>query len=77
MQKIFSGGIHQINTFFNSLIVSTANGTLGRINKNTMIFEEEANLQSGPVVSLCNSQEKIYALTAKGTLNSVEGGANL
>ena len=42
-----------------------------------MVFEEEANLQGGPIVSLTNSQEKIYALTAAGTLNSVEGGENV
>ena len=29
------------------------------------------------MVSLTNSQEKIYALTSAGTLNSVEGGENL
>ena len=78
VHKIFRGGIHQINLHFgNSIIVSTASGTLGRINKRTMVFEEEANLQGGPIVSLTNSQEKIYALTAAGTLNSVEGGENV
>ena len=38
-----------------------------------MVFEEEVNLQGGPVVSLTNSREKIYALTATGSLHSVEG----
>lgn len=42
VHKIFRGGIHQINAVFgNSLIVSTAEGVLGRINKKTMVFEEE------------------------------------
>ena len=38
-----------------------------------MVFEDEVNLESGPVVSLCNSMEKIYALTAAGSMFSVEG----
>ena len=50
---------------------------LGKINKKTMVFEEEVSLDGGPVVSLTNSQEKIYALTASGSLNSVEGGQSL
>ena len=55
VHKIFRGGIHQINLAFNSLIVSTASGTVGRINKKSFVFEEEKNLQGGPVVSLTNS----------------------
>ena len=42
-----------------------------------MIFEEEVNLNSGPIVSLTNSQEKIYALTAAGALHSVVGTETL
>lgn len=42
-----------------------------------MVFEEEVNLMSGPVVSITNSREKIYALTANGSLHSVEGEAPL
>ena len=38
-----------------------------------MVFEEEVSLQGGPVVSLTHSREKIYALTASGSLHSVEG----
>ena len=38
-----------------------------------MVFEEEVNLQGGPVTSLTHSREKIYALTASGSLHSVEG----
>jgi len=36
-------------------MVSTASGMLGKVNKKTMVFEEEVNLQGGPVVSLTNS----------------------
>jgi len=36
-----------------------------------MIFEDEVNLESGPVVSLTNSMEKIYALTSAGSMFSV------
>jgi len=50
---------------------------LGKVNLKTMVFEEEVNLQGGPVVSLANSQQKLYALTAAGSLNSVEGGQSL
>ena len=77
VHKIFRGGIHQINLAFDSIVCSTAQGMLGKVNKATMVFEEEVNLQGGPVVSLTNSQSKIYALTAAGTLNSVEGGQSL
>ena len=77
VHKIFRGGIHQINLAFDSLVCSTAQGMLGKVNKSTMVFEEEVNLQGGPVVSLTNSQSKIYALTAAGSLNSVEGGQSL
>jgi hypothetical protein len=63
--------------FEGGLIVSTAKGCIGRINKKTMIFEEEINLDGGPVVSLTNSREKIYALTAAGSLHSVEGNQPL
>jgi len=38
-----------------------------------MIFDHETNLRNGPIVTLANSQEKIYALTQAGTLHSVEG----
>lgn len=38
-----------------------------------MVFDHEANLQIGPIVSLANSSEKVYALTLSGTLHSVEG----
>ncbi len=42
-----------------------------------MVFDEEVNLAGGPVVSLTNSREKIYALTASGSLHSVEGSEPL
>ena len=78
VQKIFHGGIHQINVAFdNSLIVSTAQGFIGRVNRKTMVFEEEVNLANGPVVSLTNSREKVYALTAGGSMYSVEGSQPL
>ena len=74
VNKIYPGGIHQINCAFdNSLILSTAAGILARVNKKTLIFEEEVNLMNGPIVSLTNSQQKIYALTAAGNLHSVVG----
>lgn len=38
-----------------------------------MVFDHEANLQIGPILSLANSSEKVYALTLSGTLHSVEG----
>lgn len=44
VHKIFRGGIHQINLAFDSIICSTASGMLGRVNKKTMVFEEEVNL---------------------------------
>ena len=78
VHKIFRGGIHQINAAFgDGLIISTAAGTLARVNKKSMLFEEEVDLQGGPIVSLTNSVEKIYALNASGSLNSVEGTTNL
>ena len=42
-----------------------------------MIFEDEVNLESGPVVSLTNSREKIYALTSAGNMFSVGGNEPL
>jgi len=78
VQKVFQGGIHQINCAFDgSLIVSTAGGVLGRVNRKTMTNMDEVNLQNGPVVSLTNSREKIYALTAGGSMFSVEGSQPL
>ena len=78
VQKLFHGGIHQINIGFpNCLIVSTAKGAIARINATTMVFEDEVNLESGPVVSLTNSMEKIYALTAGGSMFSVLGSEPL
>ena len=42
-----------------------------------MVFDDEVNLESGPVVSLTNSREKIYALTAAGSMFSVAGNEPL
>ena len=38
-----------------------------------MIFDHETSLQMGPIISLANSSEKVYALTQGGSLHSVEG----
>lgn len=74
VKRLFQGGIHQINCAFpGSLVLSTAGGLIARVNRRTLTFEDEADLHGGPVVSLTNSQEKIYALTAKGNLHSVGG----
>jgi len=74
MHRLFKGGIHQINSFFGThLLVSCADGNLAKINRKSFLFEEEVQLNGGPIVSLTNSQEKIYALTAKGNLHSAEG----
>ena len=48
-------------------------GTLGKIDKKTMVFDHETNLRMGPIMALANSSEKVYALTLQGTLHSVEG----
>jgi len=72
VQKIFHGGIHQINAAFpDTLIVSTAQGKIAKIKASSMVFQDEVSLESGPVVSLTNSREKIYSLTAAGSLFSV------
>jgi hypothetical protein len=55
------------------LIIGSSGGTLGKIDKKTMLFDHETNLRMGPVIALANSSEKIYALTQSGTLHSVEG----
>ena len=45
VHKIFYGGIHQINCALpNSLVVSTAQGCIGKVNRKTMVFDEEVNL---------------------------------
>ena len=73
VKKIFKGGVYQINTYFSKLFVSCADGTIAKIDKQSMIFEEEAQLEGGPITSITNSQEKIYALTSSGNLHYVEG----
>jgi hypothetical protein len=73
VHRIFKGGIFQINCTFGSLIVSCANGCIAKINKKTMVFEEERQLNSGAVVALTSSSDKIYALTQEGNLFSVDG----
>jgi hypothetical protein len=55
------------------LIIGSQSGSIAKIDKKTMVFDHEANLQIGPIVSLANSSEKVYALTLSGTLHSVEG----
>jgi hypothetical protein len=45
------------------LIVGSQGGTIGKIDKKTMVFDHETNLRMGPVIALANSSEKIYALT--------------
>lgn len=42
-----------------------------------MIMTEEVSFGGGAVVSMANSKEKIYALTAKGSLHSVDVSAPL
>lgn len=45
---------------------------LAKINKKTMLLTEEVQLGGGPIVSMANSKEKCYALTAQGSLHSCE-----
>ena len=71
--KIFRGGVNVISSTFSQIMVGCQNGTLAKMDKKTFLFIEEAQLGNGPVFSLANSAEKLYALTAKGTLHSIQG----
>lgn len=62
-----------ISSTFSQIMVGCQNGTLAKMDKKTFLFIEEAQLGNGPVFSLANSAEKLYALTAKGTLHSIQG----
>lgn len=73
VEKIFAGGINSINAFFNDFImIGAANGCLAKVNKKTMCLTDEVQLGGGSIVSMANSKEKIYSLTAKGSLHSVD-----
>lgn len=71
--KIFKGGVTQINSFFSNIYVGCQNGNVSKMDKKTFLFQEEANMLGGPICSLDNSQESLYALTAKGSLHSIQG----
>ena len=43
------------------------------MDKKTFLYQEESNLMGGPICSLANSQEQLYALTARGSLHQVQG----
>jgi hypothetical protein len=43
------------------------------MDKKSFLYQEEAQLNGGPISSLANSEESLYALTAKGALISVQG----
>jgi WD40 repeat protein len=73
VDKLYAGGINSINAFFNDcLIVGAQNGMISKINKKTLLVTEETQLGGGSIVSMANSKEKCYVLTAKGSLHSYE-----
>lgn len=43
------------------------------MDKKTFLYNEEVQLQGGPICSLANSSEKLYALTGKGSLHNIQG----
>jgi cilia- and flagella-associated protein 52 len=73
VDKIYAGGVNSINAFFNDFIlVAAQNGMLAKVSKKTMLLTEEVQLGGGAIVSMTNSKEKCYALTAMGSLHSYE-----
>lgn len=71
--KIFKGGVCNLNCFFSALFVGCSNGNLAKVDKQSLLFQEEIQLMGGPVCSVANSSETLYCLTTKGMLFRLQG----
>jgi hypothetical protein len=71
--KIFKGGVSSLCCSFSSIFVGCSNGNLAKVDKKTMLFEEEVQLMGGPICSVASSSETLYCLTTRGTLYRLPG----
>lgn len=62
--------VTEICAKFSNLFIAYQNGQISKVEKQNLQFIDEHDIGNGPIIAFANSGEKVYSLTAGGSLHS-------